>query len=77
MLREVAVTQMPTGEFLAVDREPRRVGEVVTLETSVNAKSISTRMRVVATRPIVRNGSVCHELTLKSLQADDNGEEIR
>jgi len=70
VLRDVAVTRSPTGETFAVDREPRTLGEVVTLEMRMDSTAVSTRMRVVAVRPIVRDGSVCYQLTLEPINED-------
>jgi hypothetical protein len=67
MLREVSVRQTPTGELVVVDRESRQVGDVLTLETLVNGTPISTRVHVIASSPIVRGGTVLHELRLMPL----------
>jgi hypothetical protein len=67
VLREVAVRQTSTGELVVVDRESRQVGDVMTLETLVNGTPVSTRVHVIASCPIVRGGTVLHELRLMPL----------
>ena len=67
MLREVAVRQTSTGELVVVDRESRQIGDVLTLETLVNGTPISTRVRVIGSCPIVRGGTVLHEVRLTPL----------
>ena len=77
VLREVAVRQIPTGELVIDDREPRQVGEVLTLETFVNGKPVATKVRVIASRPSVRDGNVFHELRLMPLALDAADKETR
>lgn len=77
VLREVSVRQTADGEILVVDREPRNPDEVLTLEMMVNGTPAVTRVRVVASSPIVRNGRVLHELRLARLSEPDPGVESR
>lgn len=77
VLKEVAVRQAATGELIVIDREPQRIGDVLTLETLVDGKPISTRVRVVASRPDVRDGNVFHELRLMPLTPDVVNKETR
>ena len=67
MLREVSVRVTPNGEFVVVDREPRNSNEILTLETLVEGIATSTRVRVVTSTPVIRNGHVLHELRLVRL----------
>jgi hypothetical protein len=67
VLREVAVRRSSNGELVAADGEPRQVGEVLTLETLVNGRLTSMLVRVVGSSPLVKNGSVLHELRLMPL----------
>ena len=73
VLREVSVREVSGGGFVVVDREPRNIDELLTLERFVNGGPVSTRVRVVASRPIVRNGKVFHELRL-TLHYEKDGE---
>jgi hypothetical protein len=64
VLREVAVRHTSTDELVVLDREARNADEVLTLETYADGAVISTRVRVVASTPVIRNGHVLHELRL-------------
>lgn len=64
VLREVSVRSTSNGELVAVDREPRTANEILTLETFADGTATSTRVRVVASTPVIRNGQVLHELRL-------------
>ena len=67
VLREVAVRHAPNGELLVVDGEPRNVDEVLTLEKFADGKAKTTRVRVIASTPVIRKGQVLHELRLIQL----------
>ena len=64
MLREIPVRRTSNGEFVVIDREPRDVDEILTLETFAGGTATSVRVRVVASTPVIRNGQVLHELRL-------------
>jgi hypothetical protein len=64
VLRDVLVQRTKLGELVALDQEPRQVGERATLETIVDDSVMATEVRVTACRPIVHNGAVVHELHL-------------
>ena len=55
------------GEWIVLDDEPRESNDVVTIETIADRTAGATRVRVVARRPVIRNGQVLHELTLSRL----------
>ena len=67
VLREVSVRPTSNGELVVVDRESRNVDEILTLETFAEGTATSTRVRVVASSPVIRNGKVLHELRLAPL----------
>lgn len=73
MLKEVTVRQVSGGEYVVLDSEPRNIDELLTLERFVNGGPVSNRVRVVASRPIVRNGRIFHELRL-TLHYEKDGE---
>ena len=67
VLREVSVRHAPNGELVVVDGEPRNIGEVLTLETFADGTATATRVRVIASTPVIRKGQVLHELRLMQL----------
>ena len=67
VLREVSVRRAVNGEFVVVDREPRNANEILTLETIADGTSMITRVKVIASTPVIRNGQVLHELRLTQL----------
>lgn len=73
LLTEVTVRQVSGGEFVVLDRESRNIDELLTLERVVNGSPVATPVRVVASRPIVRNGKIFHELRL-TLHYEKDGE---
>ena len=75
VLREVSVRQASERELVVIGHEPREVGEVLTLETFVNGKLASTAVRVVTSIPVVRSGTLFHELRLVHVSDDIGGEE--
>lgn len=77
VLREVSVRRLPNGELVVTDREPREVGAVLTLEMFDKGLPTSAAVRVIATQPIVRNGTLFHELRLEQLASADGDGEIR
>ena len=64
VLHDVVVSRTELGEVLAMDREPHEIGEVATLETMVDDVIVSTKVTVVACRPIVENGAIVHQIRL-------------
>jgi hypothetical protein len=77
VLREVSVRRLPSGELVVIDREPREVGSVLTLEMFDKGSPTSAAVRVIATQPIVRNGALFHELRLERVVSADGDGEIR
>lgn len=67
VLREVSVGHAENGEIVVIDHEPRNANEILTLETFADGAATSTRVRVVASTPVIRNGHVLHELRLMRL----------
>jgi len=68
VLRDVLVQTTETGDLVAVDSEPRRRGEVLTLETVVNNEIVAIRVKVIASRPIIRGGNVLNQLLMRPLE---------
>ena len=77
VLREVAVRWAPTGELVVIDREPRQIGEMLTLESVVNGAEVSTLVRVVGSRADMRNGKIYYELRLLPVAQDGGNEGTR
>ena len=69
VLHDVVVSKTESGEVLAMDREPHQVGELATLETVVENVIVSTKVKVVACRPIVENGDLVHQIRLAPVMA--------
>ena len=77
VLREVAVRWAPTGELVVIDREPRQIDEVLTIETVVNGAPVSMLARVVGSRADIRNDHVFYELRLLPVIQDAADKETR
>ncbi len=71
VLHDVVVLTTESGEVLALDREPHQVGEIATLDTMVNNVIVSTKVKVVACRPIVDHGDILHQIRLVPVEAGD------
>jgi len=69
VLHDVVVSRMESGEVLARDREPHQIGELATLETMVDDVIVSTKVTVVACRPVVENGAIVHQIRLAPVEA--------
>lgn len=70
VLHDVVVSTTETGELLAMDREPHQIGELATLERMVGDVIVSTKVQVIACRPIVDNGDLLHQIRLAPVAAD-------
>jgi hypothetical protein len=68
VLRDVLVQTTETGDLVAVDTEPRRRGELLTLETVVNKEIVAIRVRVITSRPIIQGGEVLNQLLMRPLE---------
>ena len=68
VLRDVVVQTTETGDLVAVDAEPRKRGELLTLETIVNNEIVTIPVRVIASRPIIRSGDLLHQLLMRPLK---------
>ena len=64
LLREVTITGRRGTGFTAVSDGAGVIGEVLTLDLSGNGRAASVAVRVAASRPVVRDGSIRHELEL-------------
>jgi hypothetical protein len=69
VLHDVVVLTAESGEVLALDRKPHQVGEIAILETMVNNVIVSTKVKVVACRPIVDHGDILHQIRLVPVAA--------
>lgn len=65
VMSEVAIRQTPTGDLVVLDTEPRHIGDVVMLDAHVDGKPITTRVRVVSSRPRIKGGAVIHEVVAR------------
>jgi hypothetical protein len=75
--REIAARPGPNGELIALDREARSEGEIVTVEFLIKAVPSLCRMRVVSSNPVLRDGMVFHEVRLSPLHDDAGDRETR
>jgi len=76
VLHDVVVLTTESGEVLALDREPHQVGEIATLETMVNNVIVSTKVEVVACRPILDDGEIVHQIRLVTVEAGRRKENV-
>ncbi len=65
--RDVVVTKATAEEFLAVSVEPAVAGEVLTIAFATEEAGETETVRVITSRPCVRDGGVVHELRLERL----------
>jgi hypothetical protein len=77
VLREITLKDGPNAEVIAVDREPRSKGEVVTVETVVNNAVTVRHMVVVSSSPIVRSGAVLHQMLLRPINENTSGKDTQ
>jgi hypothetical protein len=68
VLRDVVLQTTETGDFVAVDTEPRKRGELLTIETMVKDEIVTIPVRVIDSRPIIRAGNVLHQLWMRRLE---------
>jgi hypothetical protein len=77
ILREVTVQNGVEGEFVAISVEPAASGDVFTLERIASQSKISSRVRVIESRPAVVNGSVRYRLRLKLIAEASAGDDLK
>ena len=65
VLRDVVVQAAETGTLVVIDAEPRKPGELLTIDWLVDGKVLTKAVEVVSCRPIVRGGDVEHEVVMK------------
>jgi hypothetical protein len=67
ILRDVTVRERSKDDFTAISRERAVPGEVLTLSRVVAGATVSVRVRVTDSRPVVVGGTVRHRLRLRRL----------
>jgi hypothetical protein len=65
--RDVVVKEATAEEFVAISLEPAVAGDVLTIAVAAKEAGDTESVRVIASRPFVRNGGVVHELRLARL----------
>ena len=65
---DVMVQTTDTGALVVVDAAPRKRGERLTLETVVNNEIVTIPVRVIASHPVIRDGSVLHQLLMTPIE---------
>jgi hypothetical protein len=68
VLHDVVVWTTESGDVVALDRKPHEIGELATLETMVDNVIVTTKVRVVACRPILEHGNVLHQIRLSPVE---------
>jgi hypothetical protein len=71
VLRDIVVHRIEAGDFIAIDAEARRHGEVLTLEMVVNGTMTAIPVRVVGSVPILQAGNVMHKLALRPFEESE------
>ena len=69
VLKDVVVHRTDSDELLAVGRTAGIVGEEMTLDVMGAGASLGLRVRVLESRPVIVDGSVCHRMRLAVLNA--------
>ena len=69
VLRDVMVHAEPDGRLLALGHAPGVAGETLGLELAGAGESVSLRVQVVGSRPVIVDGGVRHWIRLEILEA--------
>ena len=69
ILRDVIVHAEPDGRLLALGHAPGVTGERLDLELAGAGESVSLRVQVIGSRPVIFEGSVRHWIRLEILEA--------
>ena len=64
VLKDVVVHRTDSDELLAVGRTAGIVGEEMSLDVMGAGASLGLRVRVLESRPVIVDGSVCHRMRL-------------
>ena len=70
VLKDVVVHRTDSDELLAVGRTAGIVGEEMTLDVMGAGATVGLRVRVLESRPVIVDGSVCHRMRLALLNAE-------
>jgi hypothetical protein len=70
--RDVWIKQNGGGELVVISRTPARVDERLTLTLSGRAGIIDLTLEVVESVPVIVDGAVRHQLTLRALQSAED-----
>jgi hypothetical protein len=68
ILRDVTVHAEPDGGLLALGHAPGVAGEELDLELAGAGESVSLRVQVVGSRPVILDGGVRHWIRLEILE---------
>jgi hypothetical protein len=69
ILRDVIVQAEPDGQLMALGQAPGVAGEELDLELAGAGESVSLRVQVVDSRPVIFDGGVRHWIRLQILEA--------
>lgn len=69
ILRDVMVHAEADGRLLALGHAPGVAGETLRLELAGAGESVSLRVQVVGSRPVIVDGGVRHWIRLEILEA--------
>ena len=69
ILRDVIVQAEPDGRLLALGHVPGVAGEQLDLELAGAGESVSLRVQVIGSRPVILDGGVRHWVRLEILEA--------
>jgi hypothetical protein len=73
VLRDVTVSRAAADEFVAISTEPAVRGERLTLERTVDGRTVVEAVLVVEAKPALVRGSLRHRLRLRGLDRSAAG----
>jgi hypothetical protein len=73
ILRDVIVQAEPDGRLVAIGHAPGVAGEELALELDGGGHSVSLRVQVLESRPVILDGGVRHRIQLEILDPSPEG----
>jgi hypothetical protein len=68
VLRDVVLQTNEKGTLVVIDAEPRKQGELLTIDSIVEGSVVTTSVEVISCRPIIHGGCVMHELVMRPVE---------
>jgi hypothetical protein len=73
VLRDVVVHHGTTNEMVIVSHTPAGVGDLMTLDLMGGGTSVSLRVRVLESRPVLVAGALRHQVRLAVMEEESPG----